>query len=86
VSNRTIDTLTDAVQDALNTAFGIGAFTVSYDERKPKLSITAESQSEVELFTDEERKGVSDWCGPAYDSSNSMHFFPLSRGDFFFPW
>ena len=46
VSNHTIDTLTDAVQDALGTAFATGVFTVSYDDRKPKLSITAKSQSE----------------------------------------
>ena len=45
VSNHTADTLTDAVQDALNTAFGTGVFTVSYEERKLKLSITAESHS-----------------------------------------
>ena len=42
VSNHTTDTLTDAVQDALNTASGIGVSTVSYDEIKLKLSITAE--------------------------------------------
>ena len=29
VSNHAADTLTDAVQDALNTAFGTGVFTVS---------------------------------------------------------
>ena len=33
VSNHTSDTLTDAVQEALNTAFGTGVFSVSYDER-----------------------------------------------------
>ena len=47
VSNHTPDSLTDAVQDALNTAFGASVFSVSYDPRKLKLSITAESQSEV---------------------------------------
>ena len=44
VSNHTTDTLTDAVQEALNTVFGTGVFSVSYDERKLKLAITAESQ------------------------------------------
>ena len=56
VSNHTTDTLTDAVQDALNTAFGTGVFTVSYDERKLKVSITAEAQRELRLFTDDELK------------------------------
>jgi hypothetical protein len=42
VSNHTTDTLTDAVQEALNTVFGTGVFSVSYDESKLKLSITAE--------------------------------------------
>ena len=45
VSNHTTDTLTDAVQDALNTASGASVFTVTYDDRKLKLSITAEPQS-----------------------------------------
>ena len=45
VSNHTTDTLTDAVQEALNTAFGTGVFSVSYDERELKLSVTTESQS-----------------------------------------
>ena len=44
VSNHTTDTLTDAVQDALKPAIGTGVFTVSYDERKLKLSATAESK------------------------------------------
>ena len=34
VNNHTADTLTDAVQNALNTAFGGGVFTVTYDARK----------------------------------------------------
>ena len=72
VSNHTPDSLTDAVQDALNTAFGAGVFSVSYDPRKLKLSITAESQSEVKVFTDDELRGVNDWEGPAYNSSNLM--------------
>ena len=45
---------------------------VPYDEGKLKLSITAESQSDVRLFTDEELKGVNDWSGPAYNSSKLM--------------
>ena len=72
VSNHTPDSLTDAVQDALNTAFGSGVFSVSYDPRKLKLSITAEPQSEVKVFTDDELRGVNDWEGPAYNSSNLM--------------
>ena len=72
VNSHTTDTLDDAVQEALNTAFGTGVFSVSYDPRKLKLSITAESQSEVKSFTDEELKGVNDWSGPAYDSRNLM--------------
>ena len=72
VSNHTPDSLTDAVQDALNTAFGASVFSVSYDPRKLKLSITAEPQSEVKVFTDDELRGVNDWEGPAYNSSNLM--------------
>ena len=72
VSNHTPDSLTDAVQDALNTAFGAGVFSVSYDPRKLKLSITAESQSEVKVFTDDELRGANDWEGPAYNPSNLM--------------
>ena len=70
VSSHATDTLTYAVQEALNTPFGTGVFSVSYDSRKLKLSITAESQSEVKLFTDEELKGVNDWTGPALNSSD----------------
>ena len=58
------------IQAALNTAFGAGVFTVSYDPRKLKISIAAESQSEIKVFTDEELKGVNNWDGPAYNSSN----------------
>jgi len=72
VSNHTTDTLTDAVQDALNTAFGTGVFTVSYDERIPKRSITAESQRELRLFTGDELTGINDWSGPALHSSDLM--------------
>lgn len=72
VSNHTPDSLTDAVQDALNTAFGSGVFSVSYDPRKLKLYITAESQSEIKVFTDDELKGVNNWSGPAYNSSDLM--------------
>ena len=70
VSNHTPDTLTDAVQAALNTAFGTGVFTVSYDPRKLKLSITAEAQSQIKIFTDDELKGVKDWNGTTYNSSD----------------
>ena len=70
MSNHSIETLIDAVQDALNTASGIGVFTISYDERKLKLSITAEPQREVKLFTDDELKGANDWTGPAFSSSD----------------
>ena len=70
MSNHTTDTLTDAAQDALNTACGTGVFTVSYDERNLKLSITAESQREVRLLADDELKGVNDWTGPAFTSSD----------------
>ena len=72
VSNHTPDSLTDAIQDALNTAFGASVFSVSYDPRKLKLSITAESQSEVKVFTDDELRGANDWEGPAYNPSNLM--------------
>lgn len=70
INNHTPDTLTDAIQAALNTAFGAGVFTVSYDPRKLKVSIAAESQSEIKVFTDEELKGVNNWSGPSYNSSN----------------
>ena len=47
ISNHTPDTLTDSVQEALNTAYGAGVFSVSYDSRKLKLPIRPEPQSEV---------------------------------------
>ena len=47
-------------------------FTVSYDERKLKLSTTAESQSELNLFIDDELKGINDWSGPAFTSNDLM--------------
>lgn len=72
VNNHTSDTLTDALQDALSTAFGGGVFTVSYDPRKLTISIQAESQSEIKLFTDDELKGVNDWSGPAYNPNDLM--------------
>ena len=65
VSNHTPDTLTYAVQEALNTACGTGIYSVPYDERKLKLCITAESQSELRLSIDDELKGLCDWSGPA---------------------
>ena len=40
VNNQTTDTLTDAVQYALNIACGGGVFTVTYDSRKLKITIT----------------------------------------------
>ena len=58
------------MQEALNTACGTGVFNVSYDERKLKLSITAESQSGFKLFTAAELKGLSDWSGPAFNSGD----------------
>ena len=54
----------------MNTAFGTGVFTVSYDEGELKLSITAESQNELRLFTDDGLKGANDWTGPACNSSD----------------
>ena len=55
-----------------DSEFGGNVFTVTYDSRKLKITITAESQSEVQLFTDDELRGVNDWQGPAYDSNNLM--------------
>ena len=72
VSNHTPETLTDAAHEALNTAFGTGVFSVSYDEGKLKLSITAESQSEFRTFTDDEHKCLNDWSGPAFNSNDLM--------------
>ena len=72
VNNHTADTLTDAIQNALNTAFGWGVFAVTYEARKLKITITPETQSEVKLFTDDELKGSNDWQGTAYDSNNLM--------------
>ena len=72
VSNHTTATLANAIQEALNTASGIGVFSVSYDSRKLKLSITAESQSELNIFTDNELKGINDWSGPAFNSNDLM--------------
>ena len=72
VNNHTADTLVDALQDALNanTAFGTGVFTVSFDPRKLKITIAAEPQSEIKVFTDDELKGANDWSGAAYNSSH----------------
>jgi len=56
----------------MHTAYGAGVFRVSYDERKLKLYITAEAQSEAKLFTNVELIGINDWSGPAYDASNLM--------------
>ena len=72
ISNHTPDTLTDAVQDALNTAYGAGVFSVSYDSRKLKRPIRPEPQGEVKVFTSEELIGVNDWGGGAYNSNNLM--------------
>ena len=72
VSNHTTDTLTDAVQAALNTSLGSGVFAVSYDDRKLKLSITAESQRDLDLFSDDKLKGLNDWSGPAFNSNDLM--------------
>ena len=70
VSNHTFDSLTESLQEGLDTVYGSNIFTVSYDARKLTISIQAESQSEVKLFTDEELKGANDWSGPAYNSSD----------------
>ena len=72
VSNHTFDSLTESLQESLDTVYGSSIFTVTYDARKLTISIRAEEQSEVKLFTDEELKGVNDWTGPAYNSSNLM--------------
>ena len=59
--------------NGLNTSFGGGVFTVAYDPRKLKLTIAAaDAASEVKVFTDDELKGVNDWQGPAYSTSNLM--------------
>ena len=68
VNNHTAETLTEAMQNSLNTAFGGGMFTVTFDERKLKITIQADSQSEVKLFTDDELKASNDWQGADYDS------------------
>ena len=60
------------MQNALNTAFGEGVFTVTFGDRQLKITITPETQSEVKLFTDDELKGSNDWQGTAYDSNNLM--------------
>ena len=44
--------------------------SVSLDSRKLKLSNTAEAQSGLKLFTDDELKGANDWSGPAFNSSD----------------
>ena len=72
ISNHTPDTLIEAVQNTLNTAYGTGVFDVLFDPRKLKLYIRAEPQSEVKVFTDEELIGVNDWSGAAYNTSNLM--------------
>ena len=72
ISYHTPDTLTDSVQEAFNTTYGAGVFSVSYDSRKLKLSIRPEPQSQVTVYTDEELTGVNDWGGAAYNSNNLM--------------
>ena len=70
VNNHTFESLTESLQDALNTAFGAGVFTVSYDPRKLTISIESESQSEIKLFTDDELKGLNFWSGVPYNATN----------------
>eukprot|EP00969_Alexandrium_andersonii_P321713 14214666-Alexandrium_andersonii.AAC.1 len=60
------------MQEAPNTAFGAGVFTVSFDSRALTISIEAEPQSEIKVFTGEELKGVNDWSGATYNSSDLM--------------
>ena len=72
INNHTADTLTDAIQNALNTAFGGGVFTVTFGDRQLKITITGETNTEIKLFTDEELKSANDWQGPAYDSNNLL--------------
>ena len=72
VNNHTAETLTEAVHNSRNTAFWGGIFTVTFDERKLKITIQADSQSEVKLFTDDELKASNDWQGADYDSNNLM--------------
>ena len=38
INNHSADTLTDAIQEGLNTVFGAGVFTVSFDPRKLNLN------------------------------------------------
>ena len=64
INNHSADTLTDAIQEGLNTVCGAGVFTVSFDPRKLKISILAESQNEIKVFTDDEPKGANDWSVP----------------------
>ena len=72
INNHTFDSLTDAVQDALNVSFDDDVFTVSYDPRKLTISIDSVVNSEIKIFTDEELKGLSDWSGVSYNPSNLM--------------
>ena len=60
------------MQNSLNTAFGGGVFTETFDERKLKITIQADSQSEVQLFADDELKASNDWQGADYDSNTLM--------------
>ena len=73
VSNHTFDSLTESLQEGLDTVYGSNIFTVSYDAQKLTISVQAESQSEVKRFTDEELKCANDWSGPAYNSSNLQY-------------
>ena len=72
INNHTFDSLTDAVQDALNTSFGDDAFTVSYNPRKLTISIDSAENSEIKVYTDEELKGLSFWSGESYNPNNLM--------------
>ena len=72
INNHTFDSLTDAIQEALNTAFGDDVFSVSYDPIQLTVSIEYVANSDIKLFTDEELKGLSLWSGESYNPSNLM--------------
>ena len=47
-------------------------FTVTIGDRQLNITITAETNTEVKLFTGEEFKSANDWQGPSYDSKEIL--------------
>ena len=52
IHNHTFENVNESLQEGLDTVFGSNVLTVSYSPRILTISIQAETDSEVKLFTD----------------------------------